>query len=63
MQFTTSAKTLAAALSFAMIAGCSSGGGTQDGAGSGMSSGSSTISGDSSQSMDGQNMNVQMPVS
>ncbi|MCM2130676.1 peptidoglycan-associated lipoprotein Pal [Larsenimonas rhizosphaerae] len=61
MQFTTSAKTLAAALSFAMIAGCSSGGGTQDGAGSGMSSGSSTISGDSSQSMDGQNMNVQMP--
>ncbi|MCM2971361.1 MULTISPECIES: peptidoglycan-associated lipoprotein Pal [Larsenimonas] len=62
MQFTTTAKTLAAALSFAVIAGCSSGGGTQDGTGSGTMDTDGMTSGTSSQGMNsGQNMNVQMP--
>ncbi|WP_025733740.1 peptidoglycan-associated lipoprotein Pal [Carnimonas nigrificans] len=39
MQFSTYAKTLAAALSVVVIAGCSSGGGTQEGTDGGMSSG------------------------
>ncbi|RKR06178.1 peptidoglycan-associated lipoprotein [Kushneria sinocarnis] len=42
MQFTNYARTLTAALSLAVIAGCSSGGGTQDGEMGGMSSGTST---------------------
>lgn len=44
MQFSTYAKTLAAALSVVVIAGCSSGGGTQDNANGGMSSGNGTAS-------------------
>ncbi|WP_106478209.1 peptidoglycan-associated lipoprotein Pal [Phytohalomonas tamaricis] len=65
MQFTTYAKTMAAALSLAVVAGCSSGGGTQDGSdASGMNSGNA---GASSQGMNsgrgasGQNMNAQVP--
>lgn len=64
MQFTTYAKTLAAALSLAVIAGCSSSGGTQDGDTSGMGSsttGASTQGMSSGQGASGQGMNDQIP--
>ncbi|MGJ8524421.1 Peptidoglycan-associated lipoprotein [Halomonadaceae bacterium LMG 33818] len=44
MQFSTFAKTMAAALSVVVIAGCSSSGGTQDGSQGGLSSGQGTAS-------------------
>ncbi|REC96240.1 peptidoglycan-associated lipoprotein Pal [Kushneria indalinina] len=65
MQFSSYAKTLAAALSLAVVAGCSSGGGTQDGdqQNAGMNSGSSTQGMSSSSGATGQNagQQAQMP--
>ncbi|OHV12352.1 peptidoglycan-associated lipoprotein Pal [Kushneria phosphatilytica] len=66
MQFTNYAKTLTAALSLAVIAGCSSGGGTQDGEMGGMSSGNTGANAQgmsSSQGAQGSSMgqNDQMP--
>ncbi|MFC0268414.1 peptidoglycan-associated lipoprotein Pal [Kushneria aurantia] len=64
MQFSSYAKTLAVALSLAVVAGCSSGGGTQDGSDTtGMTSGSSgsTSGMGSSSGASGQGMGQQAP--